>query len=233
MTDSNDPPNRVVKSSGAHPVPLDDPAAERELARAVVRGDRAALEKLHALYSAPLYRFVFFRLGGKERDVEELVQETFLAALKGFHRFRGESSLYTWLCGIARHLLSHARRDDYRARLAVTLDSVDEELDRALAAIDNAPLADEVIERAETHDLVGATMSALPVSYQQVLARKYLGESSVAEIAAELGTSRKAVESTLARARAAFRATWKLIAGRLAGESRPTTERPVGGYEHG
>ena len=62
-------------------------AEEKDLVRAVVRGDRDALDRFHSLYSHPIYRFVFYRLGGATADVEEVVQDTFLAALEGVHRF--------------------------------------------------------------------------------------------------------------------------------------------------
>jgi RNA polymerase sigma-70 factor (ECF subfamily) len=184
---------------------------------AIRNGDRAALARLHELYSPALYRFVYYRLGGRETDVEEIVQETFLTALKSLRKFRGESAIFTWLCGIARHLMFRTRRQQYRDRLAVTLEQADQELDRALAAIDEQPLADQQVERAETQDLVGATLASLPPAYQHVLTRKYFQDLPVEKIAQELGTSHKALESTLARARAAFRTAWKILAQRLAG----------------
>jgi len=57
-----------------------------------------------------LYRFALLRV--KDPTVaEDLVQETFLSALKGIDRFRGGSSLRTWLVGILKHkIIDYFRR---------------------------------------------------------------------------------------------------------------------------
>src|SRR6266446_3726570 len=46
-------------------------------------------------------------LCGDETEAQDLVQETFVQALKSAHRFRGDSAVYTWLHGI---LLNVCRR---------------------------------------------------------------------------------------------------------------------------
>lgn len=61
-----------------------------------------------------LYRFALMRIGDPAA-AEDLVQETFLAALKGLSGFQGESSERTWLTGILKHKivdhLRHAARE--------------------------------------------------------------------------------------------------------------------------
>ncbi|MFQ5654870.1 MAG: RNA polymerase sigma factor [Planctomycetota bacterium] len=188
------------------------------LTRAVVRGDRAALDRLHALHAAPLYRFVFHRTGGAAAETEEIVQETFLAALQGLHRFRGRSSLFTWLCGIARHQISRGRRRRARERVARVLEESDEEIAGIVARLESEELPEKALEREETQELVGATMSSLPPFYQQILTDKYVRSLSVKEIARRSGRSAKSVESGLTRARDAFRRAFELIARRLQGE---------------
>jgi len=62
-------------------------------------------------HSDALFRFALLRV--KDPLVaEDLVQETFLSALKGIDRFRGGSSLRTWLVGILKHkIIDHFRRN--------------------------------------------------------------------------------------------------------------------------
>ncbi len=192
-------------------------ADEARLSKELRRGDPAALERFQSMLTTPVYRFVFYRLSGRTDDVEEIVQETFLAALEGLPRFRHECSLYTWLCGIAKNRIARHRRAAYRSRLATAIESVDSELDAILADLDR-PLPDEALEREETQDLVGATMAALPLQYQEVLVEKYVSANSVDEIARQRGTSSKAIESTLTRARGAFRRAWELLARKIAGD---------------
>jgi RNA polymerase sigma-70 factor (ECF subfamily) len=52
----------------------------------------------------------FLRLIGNPLDAEELTQETFLRACSAAHRFRGDSSVRTWLFGIARRVVLEAAR---------------------------------------------------------------------------------------------------------------------------
>ncbi|MGE3166573.1 MAG: RNA polymerase sigma factor [Planctomycetota bacterium] len=200
--------------------PWNEPSPEDEMAlvRAVVGGDPQALERLHALYSEPLYRFVFYRLDGHVPDVEELVQESFLAALQSLHRFRGDSALFTWLCGIAKNHISRLRRRRGRERLADVLVASDSDIRGIVGRLETLDLPESALEREETEDLVGATMASLPISYQGVLVAKYVHALPVLEIARRQGSTPKAVESTLTRARIAFRRAFELLAGRWGGE---------------
>lgn len=190
---------------------------ETRLARAIVAGDPRSLEEFHQRYSESVYRFVFYRLDGHVADVEEVVQDTFLAALQGLHRFRGNSTLFTWLCGIAKNHISRMRRRRGRERLADVLESSDAEIRGMVGRLELADLPEAALEREETEDLVGATMASLPISYQGVLVAKYVHALPVNEIARQTGNTPKAIESTLTRARIAFRRAFELLAGRLGG----------------
>lgn len=202
--------------------PQRDRSVERDLVRRVLRGETDALDTLHAEYAGPLFRFVHYRVDGKRADAEEIVQETFVAAMRGLARFRGDSALFTWLCGIAKNKIHGLRRQQYRERLSVALKAVDTDLDLALARLDREPLPDAVIEREETRDLVGAVLGSLPPDYQQVLIDKYYEKTAVNDIARKVGVSPKAIESRLTRARIAFRKAWEIVAGKLAEDGSPS-----------
>ena len=70
-----------------------------------------------------VYAFLY-RLCKNESLAEELTQETFLQAFKSFHRFRGDSELFTWLASIAKYtFFTYLRR--HRLELeAINLDVV-------------------------------------------------------------------------------------------------------------
>src|SRR5437762_14158215 len=53
-------------------------------------------------------------LCGDETEAQDLVQETFLQALKSAHKFRGDSAVYTWLHGILRNLCRRHLRQQKR-----------------------------------------------------------------------------------------------------------------------
>ena len=58
-----------------------------------------------------------------------------------------------------------------------------------------------MLERAETAELVGATLSSLPPDYRDALTAKYVDGLSVREIGSRTGRGEKAAESLLTRAR--------------------------------
>ena len=101
-----------------------------------------------------LYRFALLRV--KDPSVaEDLVQETFLAALKGIDSFRGGSSLRTWLVGILKHkIIDHFRRNrpEILAGDLATMDNETEEERLERGAIRDAAAAWKVSPEALVHD---------------------------------------------------------------------------------
>jgi len=89
--------------------------SDRDLSDRIVReGDEAAFRILYRRHTPALLPFVLRVLGGAEADAEDVVQETWVRAVRALPRFRWESSIRTWLLGIglnrARELLrKHAR----------------------------------------------------------------------------------------------------------------------------
>lgn len=193
------------------------PAAELRLRDRLTRGDRAAAEELVASHLDPLYEFVHWRVGGDRSRAEDLVQDTFLVALREIAAFDGRSSLFTWLCGIAKNKLRASRRKRAPASLEDALAGADQDIDEILADVAREPLPDAVLVREETRALVGATLSSLPPEYRAALVAKYVEGQSVAQIASESGKSEKALESTLTRARTAFARVFELLAKRRGG----------------
>jgi RNA polymerase sigma-70 factor (ECF subfamily) len=187
-------------------------ASDLRLRDRILAGERAAADALLSQHLDPVYRFVRWRLGSDLHRVEDLVQDTFLAALQKMDDFDGRSSLHTWLCSIAKNKIRSARRAGTPRSLEDVLEEADPEIDAILAEIAREPLPDRVLERKETRDLVGATLSSLPPEYAKALVQKYVEGRSVAEMAAIRGKGEKAVESVLTRARTAFARVFELLA---------------------
>ena len=61
------------------------------------------IEEIYSKYSDIVYKYVFC-LTGNEDITEEIVQETFLVAVKDINKFRGECKISTWLCQISKYL---------------------------------------------------------------------------------------------------------------------------------
>ena len=206
---------RPTSSPPAPPAPYDDDLALR--AR-ILRGDRRAAEAFFERHVDALFEFVHYRARGDRGVAEAVVQESFLTAFEGLAGYEGRSSLHTWLCGIAKNKLRAYRRKKRPIPLDDLLDRVDPEIDMILMGIETEEIPDAVLERRETRELVGATLSSLPPDYRRALLQKYVEDLSVAEIASQAGKGKKAVESTLFRARAAFTRVFELLARRRGGE---------------
>lgn len=163
-------------------------------------GDERALEQLFELYVPRLYRFIHRSLGdGETVEVEDLLQETMVAALRSLHRYRGDSALYTWLCAIARHKVQDHIRQRQRSRRRMSpspLDELGELATSSRSSFEGAFVQQQVVEQA---------LRELPPDYRTVLVGKYMEGLSVAELAQVMARSEKSVESLLTRARAAMR----------------------------
>src|SRR5689334_19865871 len=90
------------------------PADEREILRRAGRRDEAAARTLYRTHVGRVHRCVARILGATDSDVEDVVQQTFLAAIDAADRFDGRSSVGTWLIGIATRRALDQTRDRWR-----------------------------------------------------------------------------------------------------------------------
>ncbi len=168
---------------------------------------------------APLFRFCFYRVGGDHHLCEEAVQETLLQAidrLRSYQPARGEGEVFPWLTGLARNEIRRIlHREKRTAGLAQFWRRMDEQLLSLFAMLETEPFGDELLIRAETRSMVNATMSQLPPRYSHALEEKYLRGKTLRQLAAAAGTTEKAAESLLGRARQAFRSTFLALASNL------------------
>ena len=79
-------------------------------------GDKAALGALFDRFYDSVRRFLSRRAGTDERDLDDLVQMTFLAAPEAARRFDGRSSVRGWLLGIANNTARHHIRAEIRRK---------------------------------------------------------------------------------------------------------------------
>ena len=61
------------------------------------------MDTIYKKYGEIVYKYVFC-LTGNENITEEIVQETFLVAVKDINKFRGECKISTWLCQISKYI---------------------------------------------------------------------------------------------------------------------------------
>jgi len=160
---------------------------QEQLVVALRRGDPLAVQELVDACGQRLLRSAFL-LCGSETDAQDLVQETLIQALQSIHRFRGQSSIYTWLRAILLNLSRHCHRD--RQRLVC-----DDELARK-----DIPAPDEDPARMDTDAASLALADALRQLsgvHRTVLVLRFYEEMKIHEIAAHLGLSKGSVKSRL------------------------------------
>jgi RNA polymerase sigma-70 factor (ECF subfamily) len=186
----------------------DEPAAaagagERELVAAVLQHDRKAAAQFIALHIDAVYAYARHRLAPRAELVDDVVQDVFLAALNGLRTFQGQSSLRTWVIGIARHKIE----DVYRQRLRVpeTVDGLDGVDDEKLSTTVSP---DDRIDTARRRVKARHVLAQMPERYGLLLLWRYWEHRSTREMAGAIGATEKSVERMLARARAQFKELW-------------------------
>jgi RNA polymerase sigma-70 factor (ECF subfamily) len=168
---------------------------ERGLRRAVLAGDERAWQTWYDESFDGLRAYVWWRCAGLRDLADEVVQETWLTAVRRVRDFDpARGSFAAWLCGIAANVLRNQLRRAVRRRAVPPP-----------AGARTAEAADAAVERREQAEHVARALAELPERYEAVLRAKYLDGRSMAEIAADWDETPKAVESLLTRARQAFR----------------------------
>jgi len=180
---------------------------DRDLAKRMAQGSDPAFRLFFDRYFPRVYRFCCGRLD--EQAAEEVTQTVLINAIRHIGSYRGEASLFTWLCRIARNEVSaHYRRRAARAD-ELSIDDSDEvraEVDALTADPVDDP--DRALDQSRSQALVQVVLDHLPGEYGRVLEWKYVEGYSVEEIATRLAITTIAVQSMLARARGAFRAQY-------------------------
>jgi RNA polymerase sigma-70 factor, ECF subfamily len=181
--------------------------------RAAQSGNREAIGRFYDAHVDALYTFVFYRVGRDAALAEDVVQETFALALAKRAEFdpaRGAPG--AWLRVLSRNVIRDHVRDHHRVE---QWERIDVSLAEMFAAMAERPLPGEVLERAETRDLVHIAIANLPDQYRSALTRKYVDGESLETLARDLGISVDATKSLLARARRAFRDTFATVSAQL------------------
>lgn len=154
-------------------------------------------QEIYQKYQARLGKFIAQKVDN-EQDIEEILQESLIAAVDCLPLYSGKSTLFTWICGIARHeIADYYRKKKIKTFLFSRLPWLEELASQALGP-------EQIFMRRELENKVKKTFGRLSEGYTEVLRLKYYQGLTVAQIAKKFNESIKAVESRLTRARKAF-----------------------------
>jgi RNA polymerase sigma-70 factor (ECF subfamily) len=161
-------------------------------------------------YGDLLFRYARLRVMDRS-DCEELVQETFLAALKGKENFKGQCEFTTWLVGILKHkMMDHFRRQQRDQTDPLPDDSVVEGMFGRSGKWKKFPRRwhidpqDSAIE-SEVLPALQRCMDALPESQRQAFALSVMDEQKSEEVCKTLSVSATNLYVLLHRARLRLR----------------------------
>lgn len=170
----------------------------------------AAFEQLAMPLFDRLFNFAHWLTQNRD-EAEDLVQETYVKALKGFSSFELGTNFKAWIFRILRNTFLNSRTGLKAA--TVPLEAEDD--DPALPVEKETPetiLIDRASER-----IMQEAIEELPVAYREVLLLCEVEEMSYAEIAVALSIPMGTVMSRLSRARGALRTAVKAKLQRSSG----------------
>ena len=158
----------------------------------------AAFEQLALPLFASLYNHAHW-LTRDPSEAEDLVQETYVKALKGFSSFQAGTNFRAWIYRILRNTFLTSRTG-LKASATVSLDSEDSP---ELPAGPETP--ETILIEHSQHQLLQTAMDDLPMHFREVLLLCEVEEMSYQEIAETLSVPIGTVMSRLSRARKALR----------------------------
>ncbi len=172
---------------------------------ALKAGDREAFAHLVEAYSTQIYR-VALKILGDTQDAEDVLQETFIKALRSLPSFEGRSSLSTWLYRIAVNealMLVRKRKPD-----PLSIESENEDQEGAaepIEIVDWCCLPEGDLLSAEARRFLDHAIQQLSPALRAVFVLRDIEGFSVKETAETLGVTEVAVKTRLLRARLKLR----------------------------
>jgi RNA polymerase sigma-70 factor (ECF subfamily) len=178
---------------------------EAALIQRCADGDEAACAEVVAEHQRMVVQLAMNLLGDRDEALD-LSQEVFLRVFRTIHRFRGHSSLRTWIYRIAVNQARNRHRFWRRRHRAdqVSLDQHIAAHGELVSAGETTP--DRVLAQKELADQLQRALDGLPFDQRSVIVLREVDGLSYEEIAYSLGVAVGTVKSRLTRARQALRA---------------------------
>jgi RNA polymerase sigma-70 factor, ECF subfamily len=172
------------------------------------RFERLALPHLEAAFN------LAFWLARSKPDAEDIVQEAYVRALRGFDGFRGED-IKPWLLAIVRNVAYRWLSNRKRAHNIISLDeslagsTSSESLADHIAS--DEPSVEQLLVGAVERDYVLRGLAELPPAFREVIVLREIEGLAYREIADVTGTPIGTVMSRLARGRSELRTVLKKL----------------------
>lgn len=155
-------------------------------------GDKNAFGKLFTIFYAPVYRYVFYRVGARD-EADEITQEVFLKAYKAFSGYdpaRAPSPL-SYFYTIARHVIIDRKRKDR------TIIIEPEQWAMVPDNLSSSPEDDAV--RSEEGKVLYAALWELSGDMREAIVLRFMGGLAGREVAHVMGKSEESVRALQSR----------------------------------
>jgi RNA polymerase sigma-70 factor (ECF subfamily) len=171
------------------------PRSDAQLIEGIRRANQADFALLYDRYFPRIYSFAYGRLRN-HADTEEVVQETFMAVFRSIDAYRGQSSLLSWVYGIAKNTVNNhirrARAHDHRVERA------ESELVRSAHSLD-ACTPEEHLSLRRYQDAIQDRLATVADWHHEVFVLRHVENLPIGEIARRVSRSNDAVRSSLYR----------------------------------
>jgi RNA polymerase sigma-70 factor (ECF subfamily) len=173
---------------------------DEQLLAGLREGSEGHFTQLYERYFRRIYTFSYARVRN-EADAEEIAQETFLAVFRSIGAFRGQSSLLSWIYGIAKNTANnHLRRRKVQEQ---QLEALEPAAVAGMQSISHEGPAEQLDMRAYT-DALECRLSALAEWQLEIFCMRHLEDLSIDEICSRTRRSSDAVRSSLYRVKRVF-----------------------------
>jgi RNA polymerase sigma-70 factor (ECF subfamily) len=168
---------------------------DQELIEALRQGSEVHFQLLYDRYFRRIYSFAYARLHN-HADTEEVVQETFVAVFRSLSRYRGQSSLLSWIYGIAKNTANNSLR---RARVQEErMESVNSNMWWPTRTYSACTPEEQLTTRRCAQELRERLESVAPWQ-SEIFIMRHVEDLSISEICDRTDRSSDAVRSSLYR----------------------------------
>jgi RNA polymerase sigma-70 factor (ECF subfamily) len=180
-----------------------DTITEAELIKRIGKGETELFEILIRRNNPYIYK-VGMSYGYKHEDVEDLMQETFIAAYLNLGKFEGRSSFKTWITRIMLNQC-YQKAQKLSFKNEKTNDTIFNEKTTPMFENSQSKDAYKIVLNKELSYIIGNALTAIPLQYRMVFSLRELNGMSTAETAEVLDISETNVKARLNRARQMLR----------------------------
>lgn len=173
--------------------------SDEELVEKIKKGDVDAYEEIVKKYENKVFGIIYHMIKN-QNDVEDLAQEVFIKVYKNLPRFKGDSSLYTWIYKITVNLcLDEMKKRKNIVYLDEKLEVEDGELERELPSSDKTQV--ELYEEKELKEKLHKCICKLPEKQKVMIVLRDIKGFSYEEISEITSIKLGTVKSQINRAR--------------------------------